>query len=124
MGDLILKYFMALFILITTVSDPWIDMFRSSGLAEATEVHVSIDRSSSENIVASELAFDHEHGNMPCSDDDCTDCHSCHLGHCGLLVPISLVVVRSEAAFLPIFYFEQVSSVSLDGLYRPPKTLI
>lgn len=116
-----MKYLMALFIFITTVSDPWIDMFRSGELGESTEVHHIMDSSGDHSTP--EIAASHDHDNMPCSEDDCADCHTCHFGHCGLLIPMSLMAARYESIFLSTFYIEQVSSVSLDGLYRPPKFL-
>ena len=123
-GEIYLRYLLAIFILASTVSDIWVDMFRSADIGEISGVHFVKDSAGSHS--APKVLASHDHKNIPCNTDDCTDCHACHFGHCSLLIPI-LPKASNElslALLTSIFpYKKQAFSVSLDGLYRPPKFL-
>lgn len=117
-----MKLLLAIFIFVSTASDPWIDMLQSGEIESAGDIHIS--ETSNVGDQSSPSVVSHDHKDQPCHEDDCTECHSCHLGHCGLLIPVSLETVRNETVFLPIYYNEQISTVEPKGLYRPPKVLI
>lgn len=118
-----MKYFLAIFIFLGTASDPWIEMLRSGELANFSEIHEVAEHEEGFNH-SSGVLTNHQHENNPCAENDCTECHTCHIGHCGTLVPEVSVKIGVEPRFLEVFYYEQISSIYLDGLFRPPKALI
>ena len=120
-GEIYLRYLLAIFVFASTASDIWVDMFRSAELGETSEVHLvkhTSDSHSTPKVLAS-----HDHENTPCTTDGCTDCHTCHFGHCSILIPKTSNDLSSALSTLVFPYVIQAFSVSLDGLYRPPKSL-
>lgn len=115
-----MKYFLAIFIFLSTVSDPWIDMVRSGDMANLPEIHQIAEHGEGVNLSSAELTS-HNHKDSPCNEDDCSECHTCHLGHCGILIPVNFVKIGIESEFLTVLYIEQRSSIYLDNLYRPPR---
>lgn len=115
-----MRYLLALFILIATASDPWIDSVMAGELTNSHQI-TSSDQFQKDS--SSSFVDVHNQEGLPFHNDDCAECHSCHLGHCGILVPLSLWKSPIWASPQDTVYISQRNKGRPKDLYRPPKTI-